>query len=300
MNSNAQPPLLMGPLISAALNRVWHFKFELLVLWLGFVLSALIFVPFFRDFEAQIVSAIQPGAHVQHITIDSGTVVRLFIVGLVLALFRSTLTVLWLRVLRLGTVLAFDGGVKMLAIRTFGLFLRCLALLMVFVGILLILRFLLGAVLTAVVGAGTTIGVPQLGVVVGLIIILVAFGALTIRVSFALVSPVFDIVVPIERAWKLVEGNTFRILTAIIAICFPIEFLGSLVQSAVIRIGPAAAQEASAVAAVAQTGIGTLMASAVIGSVTNCVEIAIAAAILIEAYERLGGWGRGQYVSEVV
>jgi len=300
MNSTAKPPLHMGQLITAALGRVWHFKLELLLLWVGFLLTALIFVPFLRDFEAEFVGALRRGAGGQQIPIDTSAILRLLSVLLLLALFRSALTVLWLRLLRLGTVEAFQGGIKSLAVRTFGLFVRCLALLAMFIGTLLILRVVLNVVLSAFLSPGTTVTIPQSGALLALLLIAVIFGAFTVRVSFALVAPVFDITVPIEKAWALTNGNAFRILMAIIAVCFPIEFIATIIQSAIIRIGPASAQAVDAVAMTVNNSTGILMVSAGIGSITNCLEVAVGAAILIEAFDRLGGWGRGQFVSEVV
>lgn len=299
MTSTAKPPLHIGQLITAALNRVWHFKLELLLLWGGFLLTALIFVPFLRDFEAQFVSALKPGLAAQH-PIETSVVVRLLSVLLLLALLRSALTVLWLRLLRLGTVDAFQGGIKALAVRTFGFFVRCLALLAMIIGSMLILRVLLNVVLGAFLSPGTTVTIPTSGALMALLLVAIIFGALVIRISFAVIAPVFDVTVPVEKAWALTEGNTFRISVAIIGVCFPIEFIAAIFQSAIIRIGPASAQVVDAAAVTVNSSTGVLLASAGIGSITNCLEVAVGAAILIEAFERLGGWGRGQFVSEVV
>jgi hypothetical protein len=298
MTSSARPPLQIGPLISAAIARVWHFKLELGILWLAFLLSALIILPFSRGLEAQFTAAIQAGKPLQDVKLDGGSVVSLAVVTVILVLFECALVVLWLRLLRLGTVLAFDGGLKMLLVRTLGLFLRCFALVMVFLGGLLVIVFVLDLVLRSILGPGATIAVSFISAQLLIVLIFLAFLALAIRVSFALVSPVFDTPTPIEHAWAMLGGNTLRILTAIVAVCFPILFLGSIVQSAVVRFGPVA-QDATA-AAVATPGTGMLLALALVGSIANCLEIAVATAILIEAYDRLGGWSGGRFVSEIV
>ncbi len=239
MTTSTNPPLPMGQLISSAAARVWHFKLELALLWVGFLLTALAFVPFLRDFEAEIVSAIKPGVASQQIEVDTNAILRLTIILLLLALCRSALTVLWLRILRLGTVLAFQGGIKALTQRTLGLFVRCLALLAVFVGLLLMFRIVLNLVLSAFLSPGTTVTIPQSGAIMALLLVAVLLGALAVRVSFALIAPVFDMSVPLEKGWKLLDGNTFRIFGAIFAICFPIEFVASIIQGAIIRMGPA-------------------------------------------------------------
>jgi hypothetical protein len=297
MTSNARPLLPIGPLISAALARVWHFKLELGILWLGLLLSTLVVLPFSRDIEAQFVAAIQSGTPLQKVSLDSGSVISFAVVTFIIVLFECALLVLWFRLLRLGTVLAFDGGLKMLAVRTLGLFLRSLAFVMVFVGGLLIFGYLLDLVLSSALGPGATITVPTLSVQLSLVLIFFALLSLAIRVSFAFVSPVFDVPTPLEKAWALMGGNTLRILTAIVAVCFPVLFVGSILQGVILRFGPVA-QDAAA--AVATPGTGMLLALSFVDSIESCLEIGIATAILIVAYDRLGAWGRGRLVSEVV
>lgn len=297
MTSSARPPLQIGPLISAAVARVWHFKLELGILWLGFLLSALVMLPFTRDVEAQFTAAIQAGTPLQQVKLDSGSVVGLALATLVVVLFESALIVLWLRLLRLGTVLAFDGGVKMLLVRSFGLFLRCFALVMIFVGALMILAFVLDLILRSVLGGGTTIAVSFTSAQLAVVLVFLIFLALTIRVSFALVSPVFDLPARIEQAWALMGGNTLRVLTAVIVVCFPILFLGSIAETAILRFGPVAQDAATAATA---PGTGMLLALVLVGSITNCLEVGLATALLMEAYDRLGGWSGGRFVSEIV
>ena len=294
MTPSPQPPLAIGPLISAALARVWHFKLEFGVMWLGYLLSALILLPYLPE-ALRIEVAVQQGKAAETITGDSGWLAQIGILFILLTIFQAVLMVLWMRVLRLGTALAFEGGIKKLALRTFGFIIRVIALLMVLVGLAAIMSIVVQMMVVAVFGQGTTVQAAA-ALRVALVVALILFAAITIRIGFTVISPIFDLRVPIERAWALVQGNTWRILAAIFVVCFPIFFAGSLIESAILRAGSAAQADG----AVFIPGFGTLLAFEVVDTVINCLEIGLATAILIEAFERLGAWDRGRIVSEVV
>jgi hypothetical protein len=295
MIAGRQTPLVIGALISASLARIWHFKMELGVMWLGYLLSALLLLPFLPDL-LRLQVALQHGATGQSVTIDSGSVTQIIVLTLLIIVFEAVLMVLWMRVLRLGTVEAFAGGAKMLAWRTIGLLVRGLALIFVLFGLLAVLGLVLQTVLLAIFGQGTTISVPTAGIRVVMVIIAILFAALTVRLSFVLISPIFDIPATVRHAWTLVQGNTWRIFMAIVVVCFPILFVGTILDSALLRMGPVEQDPGS----MEVPGLGALLLLQVLGATINCLQVGAATAIVIEAFERLGAWGRGRIVSEIV
>ena len=297
MTSTARPPLQIGPLISSALAKVWHFKLEVGILWFGLAVSAFVVLPFSPPFENQILAMLGSGGSVPDTPTDNGAALRLLVVSLIVGLFEAGLMVLWLRVLRLGTVLALEGGVRMLVVRSVGLFLRCLALLMVFVGGLIMFAVVLRMILRGVLGPGAAIEVSLSDLALFGLLLLILLVALAIRMSFALIAPVFDTPVPIERAWSLLAGNTLRLLGAVIMVCFPVMFVGSLLSSSIVRLIPPVADAAATAAT--SPGIGILIALTLVRSVTTTLELAVTTALVMEAFEQLGGWGKGRIVSEV-
>ena len=223
MTSKSRPPLQIGPLISTALAKVWHFKLEVGLLWLGLAVSALIVLPFSSRLEEQVIAVMGTGGALQNTPADDNAALKLLIVSLIVGFFEAGLVVLWLRVLRLGTVLAFEGGLKKLAVRAFGFFVRCLALMMVFAGGLIIFAVVLRMILRGILGPNATLEVTLNDLELFGILLVILFVALAIRVSFALISPVFDAPAPLERAWSLLAGNTLRLLGAVIVVCFPVD-----------------------------------------------------------------------------
>lgn len=299
MTSKSRPPLQIGPLISTALAKVWHFKLEVGLLWLGLAVSALIVLPFSSRLEEQVIAVMGTGGALQNTPADDNAALKLLIVSLIVGFFEAGLVVLWLRVLRLGTVLAFEGGLKKLAVRAFGFFVRCLALMMVFAGGLIIFAVVLRMILRGILGPNATLEVTLNDLELFKMLLVILFVALAIRVSFALISPVFDAPAPLERAWSLLAGNTLRLLGAVIVVCFPVIFLGSLLRASVIRLIPASA-DAAAAAAATSPGMGILIALTLVNSIVAALQLALATALVMEAFDQLGGWGRGRIVSEVV